>query len=149
MAFVSFCVPCALRSIVLTPPVLFPDYWLICPTCVISLPSSFAPFIISLCLQSCVSSSSYVVCDQLCPALPLGFPQWRKFFFLLLFFLLNKAYFLLQVNPRSIHSPHPDKIRFVVVQNRIKKLNKRDLFNIIHYVLCEVCDVHRTAFVCL
>ncbi len=29
-----FCVPCALMSIVLTPPILFPDYRLICPTCV-------------------------------------------------------------------------------------------------------------------
>ncbi len=29
-----FCVPCALMLIVLTPPILLPDYWLICPTCV-------------------------------------------------------------------------------------------------------------------
>ncbi len=58
MAFVLvFCVPCALMSIVLTPPKSFPDYWLICTTCLSSLPSSFAPFIISLCLQSCASSS--------------------------------------------------------------------------------------------
>ncbi len=35
MAFVLvFCVPCALMSIVLTPPILLPDYWLICPNCV-------------------------------------------------------------------------------------------------------------------
>ncbi len=35
MAFVLvFCVPCAFMSIVLTPPILLPDYWLICPTCV-------------------------------------------------------------------------------------------------------------------
>ncbi len=33
MAFVLvFCVPCALMSIVLTLPILFPDYWLVCPT---------------------------------------------------------------------------------------------------------------------
>ncbi len=51
-----------------TPPILFPDYWLICPTCLSSLPSSFAPFIISLCLQSCASSSSNVSCS--CLALP-------------------------------------------------------------------------------
>ncbi len=38
---------------VLTPPILLPDYWLICPTCLSSLPFSFAPFIFSLCLQSC------------------------------------------------------------------------------------------------
>ncbi len=50
---------CALMSIVLTPPILLPDYWLICPTCLSSLPSSFAPFIFSLCLQSCASSSSF------------------------------------------------------------------------------------------
>ncbi len=35
MAFVLvFCVPCALMSIVLTPPILLPDYWFICLTCV-------------------------------------------------------------------------------------------------------------------
>ncbi len=43
-----FCVPCALMSIVLTPSILLPDNWLICPTCVSSLPSSSAPFIISV-----------------------------------------------------------------------------------------------------
>ncbi len=48
-----FCVPCALMSIWL----LLPVYWLIFPSCSPSLPSSFAPFIISLCLSS---SSSYV-----------------------------------------------------------------------------------------
>ncbi len=54
-------VPCALMSIVLTPPILLPDYWLICPTCIF-LVTSFAPFIISLCLQSCASSSLHVSC---------------------------------------------------------------------------------------
>ncbi len=63
MAFVLvFCVPCALMSIVLTPTILLPDYWLICPTCLSSLPSSFSPFIISLCLQYCASSSSFHHC---------------------------------------------------------------------------------------
>ncbi len=87
MAFVLvFCVPCALMSIVLTPPILLPDYWLICPPVFSSLPSSFSPFIISLCLQSRASSSSHVSCRALsclvvpcrdlsclvvpCPALP-------------------------------------------------------------------------------
>ncbi len=69
MAFVLvFCVPCALMSIVLTLPILFPDYWLVCPTSFSSLPSSFAPFIISLSLLSCASSSSNVSCS--CLALP-------------------------------------------------------------------------------
>ncbi len=45
---VWFYVPCALMSIVLTPPYLLPDYWLICPTCLSLLPSSFALFIIPL-----------------------------------------------------------------------------------------------------
>ncbi len=54
----------------LDPPILLPDYWLICPTCVF-LVTSFAPFIISLCLQSCASSSSHVSCPALsCPVLP-------------------------------------------------------------------------------
>ncbi len=90
-----FCVPCALMSIVLTPPLLFPDYWLICPSCVSSLPS-FSPFIISLCLQSCVSSSSSsVVCVPLvlpCPALPVCFfPIRGSFCCLFLFLFVNKA----------------------------------------------------------
>ncbi len=60
MVFVLvFCVPCAFMSIVLTPPILLTDYWLIFPTCLSSLPSSFAPFIIFLCLHSCASSSSF------------------------------------------------------------------------------------------
>ncbi len=54
----------------LIPHILFPDYWLICHTCVISSPSSFAPFIISLCLPSC---ASFIVecclCLASCPAL--------------------------------------------------------------------------------
>ncbi len=74
MAFVLvFCVPCALMSIVLTPPILLSDYWFISST---SLSSSFAPFIISLCFQSCASSSLMLPCPVLscpvlsCPALP-------------------------------------------------------------------------------
>ncbi len=62
------CIIHSFMSIVLTPPTLFPDHWLICPTCVFSLPSSFAPFIISLCLQSRASSSSMF--PWLSPALP-------------------------------------------------------------------------------
>ncbi len=66
--FLVLSVPCALMLIVMTTPILFPDYWLICPTCLPLLPSSFAPFIISLCLQSCASLSSNVSCS--CLALP-------------------------------------------------------------------------------
>ncbi len=55
---------------VLTPPILLPDYWLICPSCSPSLPSSFAPFIISLCLQFGVGSLPYVGSSYIsCPAL--------------------------------------------------------------------------------
>ncbi len=64
-----FCVPRGLMSIVLTPPILFPDNWLICPTCLPSLPSSFAPFIISLCLQSRASLSRFTL-DVSCPVCP-------------------------------------------------------------------------------
>ncbi len=69
VAFVLvFCVPCALMSIVLTSPILLSDYWFISST---SLSSSFAPFIISLCFQSCASSSLMLPCPALpCPALP-------------------------------------------------------------------------------
>ncbi len=44
MAFVLvFCVLCALMSIVLTPPILFTDYWLICPTCLPRYPPHLPP----------------------------------------------------------------------------------------------------------
>ncbi len=71
-----FCVPCALMSIVVTPPILLPVYWLIFPSCSPSLPSLFAPFIISLCLQFHVGSLPYVVSSYvLWPALSsLFFP---------------------------------------------------------------------------
>ncbi len=75
MAFVLvFCVSCAVMSIVLTPPIFLPDYWLICPTCLPSLPSSFAPFIISFLLQFWASSLSNVSWPCLvlpCQALPV------------------------------------------------------------------------------
>ncbi len=55
---------------VLTPPILLPVYWLIFPSCAPSSPSSFAPFIISLCLQFRVGSLPYVGSSYvLCPAL--------------------------------------------------------------------------------
>ncbi len=43
--FLVSCVPCALMSIVLTPPILLPDYWLFATPLFSLLPSSFAPFI--------------------------------------------------------------------------------------------------------
>ncbi len=49
------CATCSCQF-VLTPPILLPGYWLIFPSCFPSLPSSFAPFIISLCLQFRVGS---------------------------------------------------------------------------------------------
>ncbi len=45
-----FCVPCDLMSTVLTPPILLPDYWLICPTCVYLISLLICSPIISLCL---------------------------------------------------------------------------------------------------
>ncbi len=101
-------------SIVLTPPILFPDNWLICPTCVISLPFSFAPYLISLRSQSCASSSSNVYCAW-GPVQPCwsGFPYGLVFvclfvcLFIYLFkIVLNKALFLLQLGPCS-HPLHP------------------------------------------
>ncbi len=71
MAFVFvFCVPCALMSIVLTPPILLPDYWLICPTCV---------YLITLLICSLYNLLVFAVLCQFvidltlvvsCPALP-------------------------------------------------------------------------------
>ncbi len=62
------CATCS-RQFVLTPPILLPGYWLIFPSCFPSLPSSFAPFIISLCLQFHVGSLPNVWC-RLCPVQP-------------------------------------------------------------------------------
>ncbi len=59
-----FCVPCALTYLVSWLLVDLPHL------CFISLPSSFAPFIMSLCLQSCASSSSYLPQLYPVPALP-------------------------------------------------------------------------------
>ncbi len=74
MAFVLvFCVPCALMPIVLTPPILLPDYWFIFRNCCPSLPSSFALFIISLCLKSCLQSCSSSYLPQLYPVPALPF----------------------------------------------------------------------------
>ncbi len=71
MAFVLvFCVPCALMSIVLTPPILLPDYWLICPTCVFLITLLICS-LYNLCLQSRAGSSSNVPeCILSCPVLP-------------------------------------------------------------------------------
>ncbi len=74
----GFCLSflCAMCScqFVLTAPILLLDNWFICPTCY-SLPSSIAPFNISLCLQSRVGSFLYAV-YSLCPALPCPGLPW-------------------------------------------------------------------------
>ncbi len=62
------CATCSCQF-VLIPPILLPVYWFIFPSCFPSLPSSFAPFIISLCLQFRVGSLPYVRC-RLCPVQP-------------------------------------------------------------------------------
>ncbi len=62
------CATCSCQF-VLTPPILLPVYWFIFPSCFPSLPSSFAPFIISLCLQFRVGSLPNVRC-RLCPVQP-------------------------------------------------------------------------------
>ncbi len=96
MAFVLvFCVPCALMLIVLTPPILFSDYWLICPTRLSSLPSSFAPFIISFVFA--VLCQFVIACALPCPALSClalpalscpVFPLWDSFCCCFLFYFL-------------------------------------------------------------
>ncbi len=82
------------------------------PTCLPSLPSSFAPFKISLCLQfrcwfvvsrrmSCVLSSLV----QPCPALPVCqsvFPLQGCFCLFYLLFLIKSQFFLLQLGPRYL-----------------------------------------------
>ncbi len=93
------CATCS-RQFVLTPPILLPGYWLIFPSCFPSLPSSFAPFIISLCLQFRVGSLPFVRCRlcpvqpcpvQPCPASQFVFPLRGSFCLFVCFIILNKS----------------------------------------------------------
>ncbi len=116
MAFILvFSVPCALMSIVLTPPILSPDYCLICPTCLLSLPSSFAPFICTyapfVCSPVPVRRRCYPVSCPVLPCqalLPVCFPL-RGGFCLMLFvlFFTDKAHSPAQILASSLH-PNPD-----------------------------------------
>ncbi len=119
MAFVLvFCVPCALMSIVLTPPIFVPDYWLICPTCVylnypphlllynllvFAVPCQFVINVTIACILSCP------VCLVVpCPALPslqlsCFSPTGVVFVACFVLFLINKAH-----SPYTTESsPHP------------------------------------------
>ncbi len=103
-----------------SPLILFHDYWLICPTCVYLFPSSFAPFIISLCVQSCASSSLMLPwwypakpgCQLSCFSPTWKFPfdislvlRWRRLCGKNIFFLFNWSLFLImQWNYTSIGS---------------------------------------------
>ncbi len=112
MAFVLvFCVPCALMSIVLTPPILLPDYWLICPTCV---------FLVTLLICSlynllvfavlCEFVVECCVCLVSCPAQPCQsvFPL-RGSFVCLFHFCINKSPFPPAIESSlSIPLPNPD-----------------------------------------
>ncbi len=119
MAFVLvFCVPCALMSIVLTPPILLPDYWLICPTCV---------YLITLLICSLYNLLVFAVRHRMfpvdvtlpcravpCPALPslpavLFFP-YRVVLVCFVLFLINKAHSPALLSPRLIPLPNPDSV---------------------------------------
>ncbi len=123
MAFVLvFCVPCALMSIILTPPILLPDYWLICPTCV---------FLVTLLICSLYNLLVFAVLCQFviacilscpvclgvpCPALPslpslpavLFFPYGVVFVACFVLFLINKTHSPALLSPRLIPLPNPD-----------------------------------------
>ncbi len=110
-----FCVPCALMSIVLTPPILLPDYWLICPTCVslvtllicslfillvlaflcqfVVVPLYPVPALPCLVLPCLVMPFLVVPCLVVpCPVLPDFFPPRGSFGCLFCFiFLINKS----------------------------------------------------------
>ncbi len=108
----GFCLSslCAMCSHVncLDPTHLVTWYWLICPPVFPRYTSSFAPFIISLCLQFCASLSSFhcrifsvlaLPCLVSCPVFPL-----RGSFCLIILFSLNKAHLLHNWVPRLIPS---------------------------------------------
>ncbi len=104
--------------------ILLPVYWYIFPSCSPSLPSSFAPIIISLCLQFRVGSLPYVgsssmSCVLPCPALPSliqpcpacqsVFPLRGCFCLFYLLFINKKPIFLVHLGPRSLPSTQTDK----------------------------------------
>ncbi len=116
MAFILvFSVPCALMSIVLAPPILSPDYWLICPTCLLSLPSSFAPFICTyapfVCSPVPVRRRCYPISCPVLPCqalLPVCFPLWGGFCLMLfVLFFTDKAHSPAQILASSLHT-NPD-----------------------------------------
>ncbi len=106
---------------VLTPPILLPVYWLICPTCLPSLPSSFAPFKISLCLHfrfwfivkchmPCVLSFPALPClVQPCLAcLPVCFSSTGLFLFVLfIIIIINKKDLFPPAIGSSLSSHYP------------------------------------------
>ncbi len=101
------CAMCS-RQFVLAPPILLPVYWLISPSCSASLPSSLAPFLISLCLQFRVGllpyvGSSYVLCPAL-SCLPVCFsPTGLFLFFSVIIIIINKKpFYLHQLGPHSL-----------------------------------------------
>ncbi len=104
MAFVLvFCVPCALMSIVLTPPILLPDYWLICPTCVylitLLICSLYNLLVFAVPCQFVIDVTLDVSCScpaLSCQALPavLFFP-YGVVFVVFVLFLINKNPILL------------------------------------------------------
>ncbi len=108
MAFVLvFCVPCALMSIVLTPPILLPDYWLICPTCVFLI--TLLIFSLYNLLVFAVPCQFVIACILSCPVLPCQACQASVLFFpygvvllYCLFFGLLKAHSPAQLSPRLI-----------------------------------------------
>ncbi len=113
MAFVLvFCVPCALMSIVLTPPILLPDYWLICPTCVFLvtvLICSLYNFLVFAVLCQFV-----IACILPCQACQLScfFPHGVVFVACFVLFLINKAHSPAPLSPRLIPLPNPDSFIF-------------------------------------
>ncbi len=122
MAFVLvFCVPCALMSIVLTPPILLPDYWLICPTCVylitLLICSLYNLLVFAVPCQFVIYvtvESSLLPCLALsCPAKPCLVASRvfhpRGSFGCLFCFIFNqiKAHYPAPLSPRLIPSPQP------------------------------------------
>ncbi len=68
-----FCVPCALMSIVLTPPILFVDYWLICPIC-FSIVTLLICSLYNLLVFAVLCQ--FVVVHRMYPAPPRPAPNW-------------------------------------------------------------------------
>ncbi len=112
----GFCLSflCAM-SIVLTPPILLPDYWLIFPTCVylvtLLICSLYNLLVFAVLFQFVIDVTLWCVLS--CPARPTHIASlfsptgWFLFVAILFIFIVNKAHYSAVLSPRLIPLAKP------------------------------------------